>query len=126
MTMRNQGLVKTFNAGAALGAALLVKFGADERTVVPAAAVGDSIIGVSDNIDAASGDVVDVVLSGVATVRYGGTVAAGDWLTTNASGQAVVANPAAGANNNVIGRAMVAGSSGDLGAVLISVGRIQG
>ena len=126
MTMRNQGLIKTFNAGGAIARSLIVKFGADERTVVAGAAATDKLIGVADDVAAVSGDPVDVVLSGVATVRYGGTVAFGDLLTSDASGQAVTAAPATGANNRIIGVAMVSGVSGDLGAVLISQTSLQG
>ncbi|MCE2910381.1 MAG: DUF2190 domain-containing protein [Burkholderiaceae bacterium] len=127
MTMRNQGLVKTFNTGAAVARSRIVKFGADERTVVVGAASTDLLIGVSDDVAApATGDVVDVVLSGVATVEYGGTVAAGAYLTSDATGRAVAAAPGAGVNAAIIGIAMVAGVVGDLGAVLLSPGRIQG
>jgi hypothetical protein len=127
MTMRNQGLVKTFNTGAAVARSRIVKFGADERTVVPGAAPADLLIGVSDDVPApAVGDVIDVVLCGVATVEYGGTVAFGQMLTSDATGRAVAAAPAAGTNNRVIGVAMVAGVVGDLGAVLLSPGTVQG
>lgn len=127
MTMRNQGLVKTFNTGAAVARSRIVKFGADERTVVVGAAATDALIGVSDDVAApATGEVVDVVLSGVATVEYGGNVTVGALLTSDATGRAVVAAPAAGSNNRVIGVAMVAGVVGDLGAVLLSPASIQG
>lgn len=127
MTMRNQGLVKTFNTGAAVPRSRIVKFGADERTVVVGAAAADALIGVSDDVPApATGDVVDVVLSGVATVEYGGTVAAGALLTSDATGRAITATAAAGSNIRFIGVAMVAGVVGDLGAVLLSPGSFQG
>jgi hypothetical protein len=127
MTMRNQGLVKTFNTGAALAARRIVAFGADERTVIQASAVSSTMFGVSDDVPApATGDVVDVVLTGVATVEYGGTVAVGALLTSDSTGRAVAAAPAAGVNNRVVGVAMVAGVVGDLGAVLLSPGQIQG
>ena len=126
MTMRNQGLVKAFNAGAAISRNRIVKFGADERNVIQGAAATDALIGVSDNIDIPSGEVVDVVLTGVATVMYGGTVTVGALLTSDSTGRAVVAAPAAGANNRIIGVAMVAGVVGDLGAVLLSPASLQG
>jgi hypothetical protein len=127
MTMRNQGLVKTFNTGAAVAARRIVAFGADERTVIQAAAVSSVMFGVADDVAApATGDVIDVVLTGVATVEYGGTVAVGALLTSDSTGRAVAAAPAAGVNNRVVGVAMVAGVVGDLGAVLLSPGHIQG
>ncbi len=127
MTMRNQGLVKTFNTGAAVSARRIVAFGADERTVIQASAVTSTMFGVSDDVAApATGDVIDVVLTGVATVEYGGTVTVGALLTTDATGRAVAAAPGAGVNNRVIGIAMVAGAVGDLGAVRLQPGQIQG
>ena len=116
MTMRNHGLIKTFNAGAAVAARRIVKFGADERNVVVGAAATDKLIGVSDDIAAASGD----------PVEYGGTVAIGDLLTSDSTGRAVAATPSAGTNNRIIGVAMVAGVVSDLGAVLIGQGSTQG
>ena len=64
---------------------------------------------------AANGDAVDVIKSGIADVIYGGTVTRGDYLTSNATGFAVVAV----AGDNVIGTAELSGVSGDLGAVHI-------
>jgi hypothetical protein len=127
MTMRNQGLLKTFNTGAAVARSRIVAFGADERTVIQAAAVSSVMFGVSDEVPApATGDVADVVMTGVATVEYGGNVAVGALLTSDSVGRAVAAAPGAGVNNRIIGVAMVAGVLGDLGAVLLSPGQIQG
>lgn len=127
MTMRNQGLVKTFNSGAAIARSRIVQFGADERTVIQSAAATNSHIGVADDIaTAGAGEPVDVVMSGVATVEYGGNVTVGALLTANATGQAIAATAAAGSNVRVIGIAMVGGVSGDLGAVLLSPGSFQG
>jgi hypothetical protein len=47
-------------------------------------------------------------------------------LTTDSSGRAVTAAPAAGVNNGVIGVAFVSGVLGDIGSVILSQGRIQG
>lgn len=127
MTMRNQGLVKTFMTGAAVSARRIVAFGADERTVIQANGATAASFGVSDDVPApATGDVVDVVLTDVATVEYGGNVTVGALLTADSVGRAVVAAPATGVNNRVIGIAMVAGVSGDLGAVRLAPGSIQG
>lgn len=124
--MKTEGLIKTFDAGGTLPARRIVKFGSAEETVVVATAVGDALIGVSVDVDAANGDLVDVVLSGIAQVEYGGNVTRGALLTTDTAGKAVAAAPAGGANNSVIGRAMVSGASGDYGYVLLAPGQIQG
>lgn len=123
--MRNEGLAKTLIAGAAIAARRIVKFGAADTQVLPAAAVSDALIGVSD-LGADSGEYCDVIVDGIALVEYGGNVTRGDLLTTDATGKAVAAAPAAGVNNRVIGTAMLSGVSGDIGSVMIAAGRIQG
>lgn len=125
MTARNHEFNKGFIAGGAIAAKRLVKFHTADNSVVQAAAVGDFIIGVSD-LAAASAEHVTVVMGGIAIVEYGGAVTRGAQLTTDASGKAVVAAPAAGTNNRVIGIAMVSGVSGDLGSVLLQPGTFQG
>jgi len=124
--MNNPLLIKNFKAGAALTKFRIVKFGADQNTVIAGAAVADALLGVQDSLDVALGERVDVILSGVAEVEYGGAVTAGDLLTTDANGRAVPAAPAAGVNNRIIGVAMETGVLGDIGSVLIQPGRIQG
>ena len=59
-------------------------------------------------------------------MTYGANVTRGQFLTSNSSGQAIPAAPAAGSNVSVIGRALVSGVSGDLGSVLINPGSLQG
>ncbi|MEQ8577571.1 MAG: DUF2190 family protein [Balneola sp.] len=124
--MNNPDLVKTFDAGAAVARHRIVKFGADDDKVVQAAAVGDALIGVSAELDIASGERVDVVISGIAEVEYGGNVTRGALLTTDADGKAVAAAPATGVNNSVIGRAGESGVDGDIGSVILAPGQIQG
>lgn len=124
--MANIGLARNFKAEAAIPAFTLVKHGTVDGNVMAAAAVADSIIGVTTDIPAAINERCDVILVGAADVLYGGTVTRGDWLTTDASGRAVTAAPAAGVNNNVIGRALVSGVAGDVGQCILSINRIQG
>lgn len=123
----NPGLIKTFLAGAAIGAYTLVKFGSDDKHVVEATAATDAIIGVTGQLGAsAAEEPVDVILTGIAEVKYGGSVTRGALLTATTGGQAVAASPGAGTNASVIGRAMASGVSGDIGSVLLSPGQIQG
>jgi hypothetical protein len=127
MTMRNQGLVKTFTAGAAIARSRIVQFGADERTCIQSSAAISAHIGVADDVGASGpGRAVDVVLQGVPTVEYGGPVTRGALLTSDSVGRAIVATAAAGTNVSVIGRAMVDGVLGDRGAVLLQPGSFQG
>lgn len=122
----NPGLIKTFTAETAVAAYRVVKHGSGDTSVVQAAAVSDSLLGVSGQVPGEVGKRVDIVLSDTCEVEYGGTVTRGDWLTSDASGKAVAAAPAAGVNNNSIGRAMCSGVLGDIGSVMLMGTRIQG
>ncbi|MBL0142654.1 MAG: DUF2190 family protein [Betaproteobacteria bacterium] len=125
--MLNPLLTKAFTAGAAVAQNRIVKMGAADGAVIVAAAVSDKPIGVSvASIDAASGGRVDVVLAGVYEVKAGGTITRGDPITSDATGQAVTAAPAAGTNNGIIGRALQSAVSGDMVDVLICPSSFQG
>ncbi|MBW4484894.1 MAG: DUF2190 family protein [Tildeniella torsiva UHER 1998/13D] len=124
--MRTDGLIKAYNAGGAIGARLFVKPHSTAGQVVVAAAATDKIIGATTEIASASGDRVDVALTGIAEIIYGGTVAAGDLVTSDSAGKAVVAAPSAGVNNRIGGVALTAGVSGDYGSVLLQPGSLQG
>lgn len=125
MSIRHEGLARTYVADAAIAKCRIVKI-TGQKTCAQASAVSDVILGVADSLGAGTGETLDVILDGVATVEYGGNVAVGALLTTDANGKAVTAAPAAGTNNRVIGLALVAGVSGDLGSVLIRQGTTQG
>ncbi len=130
MTMRNQGLIKSFVAGGTIAPCRFVKFGADDRTVLQAAAAADFTFGVSDSLsfslNAATGDRVDVVITDIATVEYGGNVTRGALLTSDADGKAITAAASAGSNVRIGGVAMVSGVAGDYGAVRLVPGSFQG
>ena len=122
----NPTLTKTYVAEAAVTKRRIVKNGTADGKVLLGAAVGDALVGVSADLDAAINERVDVHHAGIVEVEYGGTVALTDWITSDGTGRAIAAAPGAGTNNNVIGRAIVAGVIGDIGKVLIAPGRIQG
>ena len=120
-------LAKNFVAGAIIPAFTLVKFGADDSTVVPAAAVSDLIIGATMEVPAALGERVDVQLIGTAYVVAGAAAVRGTLATSDASGRAVTAAPVAGTNNNVAGRFLESASAaGDVVRVLLNPGSVQG
>lgn len=125
MTIRNEGLTKVYTAGAAVAARRLVKFDSDDRTVIQGAAGADLVIGVSD-LGAAAGERVDVIHTDIATVEYGGNVTRGQLLMSDSVGRAINATAAAGVNVRYAGVAIVSGVSGDLGAVLLAPGSLQG
>lgn len=119
-------IVKTMNAGGVIAHRRFVKYSAD-GVVVQAAAATDAIIGVSDCPGGvASGARVDIVLFGMTEIEYGGAVTRGGWITSDASGKAVAAAPAAGANASTGGRAPVTTASGDQLSTLFIPGQIQG
>jgi len=124
--MANNGLTKNYLAEAAISGQRIVKAGANDYGVLAAAAVSDKFLGISTEIDAASGERVDVIHEGIADLKLGGTVTRGDFLTSDASGQGVTAAPGAGTNNQVIGKALISGVSGDVIPVLISPSMLQG
>lgn len=117
--MLNPVLTKNFLAGGTIPAYSLVKFGADDNTVVVAAAATDAIIGVTTSLAAASGERVDVIVCGVAEVVLGGAVTRGGFITSNASGAGVAPAPAGGTNNRIAGVALQSGVSGDVASVLV-------
>jgi Uncharacterized conserved protein (DUF2190) len=126
--MANNGLVKSYTAEAAINPFRIVKVGAADYGVLQAAGatVADKSIGISTEVDAAIGERVDVVHSDIADLKLGGTVARGDPLTSDASGQGVTATPGAGTNNRVIAFAVISGVAGDIIPVLISPHMMQG
>lgn len=117
---------KSFIAQAAVGGNLILKFGAADGTVVPAVAATDLLIGTADSLDKATGELVDMDVRPVAEVKLGAAVTRGQPLTSNASGQAVVAAPAAGANVRIIGFAFKSGAAGDVIPYLRDPGVMQG
>lgn len=111
-------LSKTYVAGGAIAANCFVKFGADDNTVVAAAAATDAIIGVNDNIARVTGDRTDVIHIGIADVKLGtGGITRGAEVTSDATGQGV-----AGASTNRIGGvALTSGVAGDIVPVLVQL-----
>jgi hypothetical protein len=131
MSVFNHVLTKTFSAAGTIDQYTILKFDASDNAVVEAAAATDSLIGVAyipgvSGTQKVSGDPLEVVLSGVAEVKAGGTIARGALVTSDANGQAVVAAPSAGVNNQVIGKALVSAVSGDVFPVLLAPQQIQG
>jgi hypothetical protein len=125
--MANPGLSKTRIAVAAIPAYTIVKpSGVNDGEVVPAAAATDKLMGVAQNVAVANGQCVDVVLTDIANVLLGGTVAEMDPITSDANGNGVKSAPAAGVNNRTIGYALASGVAGDIIPVYLAAGSLQG
>lgn len=113
--------LRNYIATAAIGAYLIVKHSANDGEVTQASAATDTLLGVTEGIAPAAGERVDIVLSGLADVTYGGNVAKGDPLTSDANGKAIKATVA---GSRIIGFAEVAGVANDIGLVHISLGTL--
>jgi Uncharacterized conserved protein (DUF2190) len=124
--MALDGLTKSYLAEGAINPNRIVKVGAADYGVLQAAAVAGKLLGISTEIDAANSERVDVVQEGIADLTLGGTVARGDFLTTDAPGQGVTAAAAAGTNNQVICKALTSGVNGDIIPVLVAPSMLQG
>lgn len=113
----NQGLTKSFTAGGTIAKHSIVKFDADDDTVIVGAAATDKLIGVA--LEAATvGLRVEVQLAGIGEVVLGGTVARGAAVTSGAAGVGVDL-AAAATIKTAIGRALASGVTGDVIPVLI-------
>ena len=109
-------LVKSMRAASAIDPYRIVKFGATAGTVAAASAPADPLLGVfGGGKPLAAGELADIVLADIAEVAFGGTVAAGAFVTADANGRAV----AAGAGEQAIGRALADAAAGEIAPVLI-------
>lgn len=99
----------------------IAKWGTNDNEVTGASAATDRICGVYTEVGAKNGELVDVVHDGRPGVKLGGTVAVGDKLTSNGSGQAIATTTA---GNRVLGVADQAGVSGDIIPVLLTIGDV--
>lgn len=113
-------------AQSAVGAYLILKPGSADMTVVPATAATDLLIGTSDALAKASGEMVDVGIGHVHEVICGAAVTRGQPLTSDANGKAIPAAPAAGSNVRIIGFAEVSGVLNDVITYRLSLGVMQG
>ncbi len=124
--MGNPTLNKNYTAETAVKKHRIVAFGSVSGAVIHADSATAKSIGVSMELDADAGDRIDVTRTGMPEVEYGGTVAAGDLLTSDAQGRAIVATASAGANIRVVGIAECAGVVGDIGGMALGFGSLQG
>lgn len=103
-------------APAAIAPYRICKAGAD-GAVAQATAVGEKFQGISDQAGAVNGR-VEMNVEGICPVEYGGNVSNGDFLTSDASGRAVVAV----ATNRYCAIAFEDGDLGTIGSAKIAHG----
>jgi hypothetical protein len=106
----------TREAGADLSAKQFrfVEIASDEQ-VDAVSSAGGSAIGVLQNDPSAAGRAATIAVAGVTKVVAGGTVAAGNKVQSDASGDAILAASA----DHVLGRALTGGADGELIEVLL-------
>lgn len=119
--MANPGMYKNFLAEGEIGPYVIVTHGTTDYSVKAATGATVPLVGVTDELGKLDNGRIDVCVEGLPEVMLGGAVAAGDPLTSDASGKAV---KAAAAGDRVIGYAMVAGVSGDIIHFQFSLGTL--
>lgn len=113
------GLLLPFTAGADLSINRIVKLSADGKVVHSTAAAADAHLGVTDR-PAKSGQVVDVAVTGVVAVEFGGAVTRGAQVQADANGKATVA----AAGDRSLGIALETAANGDIRPVLLAQGTV--
>ncbi|MBK1683399.1 capsid cement protein [Rhodoferax fermentans] len=125
--MANILLVTNHVAEGAIVINRLVKYGATDRGILQASANTDFIIGSCMESGAAVGERQDVPRVGLGWVEAGAAIVRGSPITSDATGRAIVAAPAAGVNARIVGFAdESATAAGDVIRYVIEPGVMQG
>lgn len=120
MGRTTNGLIKSRNAATVIRAMRCVVEGAADGFGAEAVGATANIIGVSSELDTAVGERASVIMAGnIAPIIYGGTVARGDALTSDAQGRAVTTTTTGA---RIVGTAEVSGVVNDIGSVVINPG----
>jgi len=120
MGRTTNGLIKSRIATATVRAYRFVVEGATDGTCVEATGATTTLIGISAEVDTPVGDRVSVQQGGnVAEILYGGTIARGDYLTSDAQGRAIATTTT---GNRYGGIAEVSGVVGDIGTATVALG----
>ncbi len=119
-------MARAFTAGGPIAARRIVQIGTADGAVIQADASSDTTIaerpiGISSEVNTASGATVDVHLAGTALCEAGGAVARGASLKADADGKAVATTTA---KDFVVGIALTAGADGAIIQVLVAPQRI--
>jgi hypothetical protein len=117
--MANPGLIKTLFAEGTVLPYRIVASGSKDYAVTLATAATDPLLGVSTADGSTGAHEVDIVLSGLPEVRFGGTVAAGAPLTSDAEGRAITATIS---GSRIIGFAYVSATEGVIAPYIYAPG----
>jgi len=124
--MANPTFTKSYTAEETIAPYRIVASGAADGGIIQAKSVIALMFGVTGELGAEATDCIDVHQCGQPLVEYGGLISRGDPLTSDSVGRAIVATPAAGENNRIIGFASVSGIAGDIVEFNISIHTMQG
>ena len=102
---------KTMDAEGEIAPYRICAHGTADYAVKQATAATDALVGTADELGLQPNGRVDVCMGWLPEVEAGGTLAAGDPLTSDAEGKAV---KAAAAGDRIIGFAMTSASAGDI------------
>ena len=119
--MATPDIYTNFEAVGEIGPYVIVTHGTADYAVKAATGATVALVGTTDELGKLSNGRVDVCTGGIPEVALGGTVAAGDPLTSDASGKAVKATAA---GNRILGFALVSGASGDIIPYQYSLGTL--
>lgn len=111
----NPGLIKSYNAGAAINPCRLLKAGSADWAAIQATDGSAAYLGVSaENLSVSSGAKVDAIKSGLAFLELGDTVTRGQYLKADANGKGVPVTIVAGTPVYAGAKAEVSGVAGDI------------
>ncbi len=114
----NPVLAKNFTASAAIARNRIVVLAAN-GTVAQAANATTPELGISQELDVAANERVDVTLLGIEQLTLGAAVNAGQLVTSDAQGRGIVA----AADNNIVGMALESGTVNERIRMLIAAGK---
>lgn len=121
MSTQAGAISRTFDSATDLSAKqyFIVKISA-AKTVALASAATDAIAGTIQNVPVSSGLVEVAIAGGTAKVVAGGSISAGDYLTTDGNGKAVATTTD---GDQVIGVAVEAGDASDVVEYIVARSR---
>lgn len=112
--------INAYEASAAIAKGCAVKIGSNNKTATQASAASDKTVGIAQNAPANAGDRCEVAMPGGGALGLaGGTIAAGDPLTVNGSGQLVSSTTT---GDRIVGWAEESAVAGDLFSVAVGLG----
>ncbi|UGA45964.1 hypothetical protein HU230_0007975 [Bradyrhizobium quebecense] len=119
--------IRSYQCSADIPPNTIVKFSdaANSSKVASGAAAADALWGISDRMGGLSGGMADIVIGGLAELKLGGPVAAGDPITSDANGNGIKCVAAAGVVKRVICFAEEPGVLGDVIKVKVAISLLQ-